>query len=68
MDQCDFKFDTRGHTLNGKQKQILFLYVENNLAYFPFIQCPLGALVSKATAQPNVHQAAVSLKLPNLDR
>ena len=47
MDQRAFIFATRGQCIKGKQcqhitiKNQIFVCVQNNLAYFPFIHCPL---------------------------
>ena len=47
MDQCAFVFATRGHCIKGKQfqhiaiKNKICVFVQNNLAYFPFMHCPL---------------------------
>ena len=47
MDQRAFIFATRGQCIKGKQcqhitiKNQIFVCVQNNLAYFPFMHCPL---------------------------
>ena len=47
MDQHSFVFVTRGKCIKGKQcqritiKNQIFVCVQNNLAYFPFMHCPL---------------------------
>ena len=49
MDQRAFVFATRGHCIKGKQcyhiaiKNKRCVSVQNNLAYFPFMHCPLVA-------------------------
>ena len=49
MDQRAFVFATRGHCIKGKQCQYITIknqymsLCSNNLAYFPFMHCPLVA-------------------------
>ena len=48
MDQRTFVFATSGHCIKDKQCQhvaikIICVFVQNNLAYFPFMHCPLVA-------------------------
>ena len=49
MDQHAFVFATRGHCIKGKQcyhiviKNKIYVCVQNNLAYFPLMRCPLVA-------------------------
>ena len=47
MDQRAFVFATRGNCIKGKQcqrialKNQIYVCIQNNIAYFPFMHCPL---------------------------
>ena len=63
MDQHTFVFATRGHCIKGKQcyyiaiRNKIIVCVQNNLAYFPFMHCPLVA--NRKTRWSIVYKTAI---------